>query len=116
MANSASRRASHDSGIRSQMPMVRSPCTLEWPRTGQAPAPRRPTLPLSSRKLTTCWIVATACGCCVRPIAQQAMIAFAPIAISAAARISAEDTPLAAVTAAQLVELKSAATAANPAV
>jgi hypothetical protein len=25
---------------RSQMPIVRSPCTFEWPRTGQTPAPR----------------------------------------------------------------------------
>ena len=42
------------------MPMVRSPWTLLWPRTGQAPAPGRPMLPRSSRKLTTSRIVATA--------------------------------------------------------
>ena len=32
--------------------MVRSPCTLVWPRTGHAPAPGLPMLPRSSRKLT----------------------------------------------------------------
>ena len=56
------------------MPMVRSPCTLEWPRTGQVPAPSLAMLPLMSNKFTTSLIVSTAFLCCVRPIAQQAMI------------------------------------------
>ena len=53
------------------MPIVRSPCTLLWPRTGQAPAPGLPMLPRRSRKLTISWIVATAALCWVSPIAQQ---------------------------------------------
>ena len=57
------------------MPIVRSPCTLEWPRTGHRPAPGRPMLPRRSMKLTISWIVRTACLCCVRPIAQHAMTA-----------------------------------------
>jgi hypothetical protein len=32
--------------------MVRSPCTLEWPRTGQVPAPGLPMLPFMSSMLT----------------------------------------------------------------
>ena len=60
-------------GGRSVMPTVRSPWTLLCPRTGSTPAPGRPTLPCSSRTLTTSRIVATACLCWVRPIAQQAI-------------------------------------------
>ena len=59
---------------RSQIPIVRSPCTLLCPRTGQRPAPGRPMLPRSSRKLTISRIVATALRCCVRPIAQQTIV------------------------------------------
>ena len=43
---SASRKCA---GGRSQMPIVRSPCTLEWPRTGHSPAPGLPMLPCSER-------------------------------------------------------------------
>ena len=56
------------------MPIVRSPCTLEWPRTGQAPAPGLPMAPRSSRVLVSSWMVATAWRCWVSPIAQQMMI------------------------------------------
>ena len=59
----------------SQMPTVRSPCTLEWPRTGQKPAPGRPTCPLSRSKFTTSWMTPTPFRCCVRPMAQHAMVA-----------------------------------------
>ena len=58
------------------MPIVRSPCTLECPRTGQTPAPGRPMLPCSSSTLTRSRRVGTECLCCVRPIAQQMIVAF----------------------------------------
>ena len=44
----AARRRSA-AGSFSQMPIVRSPCTLEWPRTGHSPAPGLPMLPCSER-------------------------------------------------------------------
>ena len=53
------------------MPIVRSPWTLEWPRTGQAPAPGLPSMPRKSRKLATSCTSCTPCLCCVSPIAQQ---------------------------------------------
>ena len=62
-------------GGRSQMPMVRSPCTLEWPRTGHSPAPGLPMLPCSSATLTISLMVATALRCWVMPIAQQMTVA-----------------------------------------
>ena len=49
----------------SEMPTVRWPWTLEWPRTGLMPAPSRPMLPRRRRRLTympsvwlpwTCWV------------------------------------------------------------
>ena len=58
-------------GGRSQMPIVRSPCTLEWPRTGNSPAPGLPMLPCAKARLTTSLMVATALRCWVSPIAQQ---------------------------------------------
>ena len=42
--NVASRRSSSSSLGISVMPTVRSPCTLEWPRNGQMPAPCAPDL------------------------------------------------------------------------
>ena len=60
---------------RSQMPIVRSPCTLLWPRTGHGPAPGRPMFPRSSSRFTISWTFATPCSCCVSPMAQQAMTA-----------------------------------------
>ena len=62
-------------GGRSQMPIVRSPCTLEWPRTGHSPAPGLPMLPCSSATLAISLIVATALRCWVMPIAQQMTVA-----------------------------------------
>ncbi len=56
------------------MPIVRSPCTLEWPRTGHTPAPGRPMLPRRRRKLTISRIIGTECLCWVSPIAQQTTI------------------------------------------
>ena len=66
----AGRRAGRRAAF-SQTPMVRSPCTLEWPRTGHSPAPGLPMLPRRSSRLVISWIVATAPWCWVRPIAQQ---------------------------------------------
>jgi hypothetical protein len=62
------------SGIRSQMPTVRSPCTLLCPRTGQTPAPGLPMLPRKRRKLTISCTLATAFTCCVNPMAQHTMV------------------------------------------
>ena len=38
----------------SSTPMVRSPCTFEWPRTGQMPAPGLPILPRISSRFAIC--------------------------------------------------------------
>jgi hypothetical protein len=73
--NAAPSRSRKMGSSRSKMPIVRSPCTLECPRTGQAPAPGLPTAPRSSSVLTTSWIAPTALRCCVRPIAQQINLA-----------------------------------------
>ena len=62
-ARSRTRRGARrgtSSGICSQIPIVRSPWTLLCPRMGDAPAPGRPMLPRSSRKLTISRMVATA--------------------------------------------------------
>ncbi|MNM95798.1 hypothetical protein D3C81_1082570 [compost metagenome] len=66
------------------MPMVRSPCTLLWPRTGHRPAPGRPMLPRSSIRLAISWMVATEWRCWVMPMAQH-MITFLPLAYMRAA-------------------------------
>ena len=62
-----------DCGICSQMPMVRSPCTLLCPRMGEAPAPGLPMLPRSSSRLMISLMVATPFFCCVMPMAQVMM-------------------------------------------
>ena len=77
------------------MPIVRSPCTLLWPRTGQSPAPGRPMLPRSSTKLTISRIVATALRCWVMPIAQHTTMRSAVTTSSTAASISSPRSPLA---------------------
>ena len=61
------------SGICSQMPMVRSPCTLLCPRIGHGPAPGLPMFPRSSSTFMISLIVGTAFLCWVRPIAQVTM-------------------------------------------
>ena len=68
--NSVPRASRKLSGIRSQMPIVRSPCTLLCPRMGEAPAPGLPMFPRSSRRLMISLMVSTPLRCCVRPIAQ----------------------------------------------
>ena len=83
----SSRSASRKwSGTFSQMPMVRSPCTLEWPRTGHRPAPGLPMLPWRKATLTNSLIVATALRCWVMPIAQQCTVASEASSMSAASR------------------------------
>ncbi len=77
------------------MPIVRSPCTLLWPRTGHTPAPGRPTLPRSSRKLTTSLMVGTECLCWVSPIAQHTMVRREARTISKARSMSARASPVA---------------------
>src|SRR5665647_2602251 len=67
--NSASNAFSiHSLGF-SHTPIVRSPWTLEWPRTGHAPAPGLPKFPCRSSRLMISLRVLTECGCCVRPSA-----------------------------------------------
>lgn len=52
----------------SVMPTVRCPCTFEWPRTGQMPAPGLPIFPRNKRKLTSICTFSTPLRCCVRPM------------------------------------------------
>jgi hypothetical protein len=107
--NSACRLSRKCSGGRSQMPMVRSPWTLEWPRTGQTPAPGLPMLPCRRARLTISLIVATALWCWVRPIAQQKMVALESASRSAISRICSRLRPVAASTFSQSSSLSAAA-------
>ncbi len=93
--NSASIASRNQAGGRSQMPIVRSPWTLECPRTGQSPAPLRPMLPCSRATLTNSLIVATALRCWVMPIAQQMTVLGESMNIRAAASISSRPRPVA---------------------
>ncbi len=95
MPNSLSRASRKAGAGRSKMPMVRSPWTLEWPRTGQTPAPGRPMFPRSRRRLTTSRMVATACLCWVRPMAQQTMVRFDARIMASARSISGRVRPVA---------------------
>ncbi|COW55501.1 Uncharacterised protein [Mycobacterium tuberculosis] len=83
MPNSRSSAARNCSGIFSQIPIVRSPCTLECPRTGHTPAPGLPIMPRSSSTLVTSPMVATAWACWVKPIAQQMTVRCDAINIAA---------------------------------
>ncbi len=89
------------SGTRSQMPMVRSPCTLECPRTGHTPAPGLPMLPWSSATLTISLIVPTALWCWVMPIAQQVIVAGESAIIRAASVTCSRERPVEASTLSQ---------------
>ncbi len=73
-ANSLSSASWNEDGMRSKMPIVRSPWTLLCPRTGQTPEPGRPMFPWISRTLTISRKVLTECLCCVRPIAQHTTV------------------------------------------
>ncbi len=52
----------------SVMPTVRCPCTFEWPRTGQMPAPALPMLPRSSSRFTSICTFCVPPTCCVSPM------------------------------------------------
>ena len=80
------------------MPMVRSPCTLECPRTGHSPAPGRPSMPRSSWTLTISRMAATESRRWVRPIAQQTMVAGESANSRAVRSIAARVSPVAAST------------------
>ena len=99
--NSALRESRKCAGGFSQMPMVRSPWTLEWPRTGHRPAPGLPMLPCSSATLVISLIVATALRCWVMPIDQQMTVASESMNICAADSIWSRVSPVAAVTTSQ---------------
>jgi hypothetical protein len=51
-------------------PMVRSPCTLLCPRTGQSPAPGLPICPRANNKFASICTLAVPWRCCVIPIPQ----------------------------------------------
>jgi hypothetical protein len=82
----------------SQIPIVRSPCTLECPRTGHTPAPGLPIIPRSRTVLTISWIVATELRCCVSPIAQHTIVRCEPAIRSVSASTSASVRPVVAAT------------------
>ena len=96
------------------MPIVRSPWTLLCPRTGQAPAPGRPTLPRSSRKLAISRIVATALRCWVSPIAQQTTMLRAATTSSTNASIASRVSPVIGSRSAKSSLLQAAAAASKP--
>ena len=83
------------------MPIVRSPWTLECPRTGHSPADGLPMLPCSRATLTNSLIVATELRCWVIPIAQQTTVADESRSIAAAFSIRARSRPVARSTSAQ---------------
>ncbi len=89
---SASRSRNASVG-RWSMPQVRLPWTLLWPRTGEGPAPSRPMLPRSSRRLTISRTVSTPCSCWVRPRHQLTMERSASVYTRAALRMSARLSP-----------------------
>ena len=79
----------------SVIPIVRSPCTFECPRTGHGPAPGTPMFPRSSSRFTISCTFATPCSCCVSPIAQHAITRSArDVDSAAAARIASRAMPL----------------------
>ncbi len=112
--NSSRRASRKESGICSQMPIVRSPWTLLWPRTGQAPVPALPRLPRSSRKLTISRMVGTPCLCWVMPIAQQTTTRLLRRTSSRTSSISARLRPVAARTSSQEACRACAANSSKP--
>jgi hypothetical protein len=85
--NRESNAAKNFSGIFSQMPIVRSPRTLKWPRTGQRPAPGLPIMPRTNSTLAISKIVGTASAAAVRtapidsrPCCSDTITAFTPAA------------------------------------
>jgi hypothetical protein len=89
--NRESNASKNFSGIFSQMPIVRSPCTLEWPRTGHRLAPG---LPCISSTLVISEIVGTASAAPVRtaPIDSRPRCSDTITAVTPAASCSAPVT------------------------
>ncbi len=114
--NSSCSASRNESGICSQMPIVRSPWTLLCPRTGQTPVPARPRLPRSIMKLTISRMVGTPCLCCVMPIAQQTMTRSLRRTSSRTFSISSRVSPVAARTSSQSVVRACWANSSKPAV
>lgn len=114
--NSSRSRSRKCAGGRSQMPIVRSPWTLEWPRTGQRPAPGLPMLPWRNATFAISLTVATALRCWVMPIAQQVTVAEESRNIRAAASTCSRDSPVARRTTSQSSALTCAAQSSNPTV
>jgi hypothetical protein len=92
--NRESNAAKNFSGIFSQMPILRSPCTLEWPRTGHRPAPGLPIMPRISSTLVISEIVGTASAAAVRtaPIDSRPRCSDTITAVTPAASCSAPVT------------------------
>ncbi len=112
-----SRSLSRNAGLgRSQMPMVRSPCTLLCPRTGQVPAPRLPMLPRTRSRLTISWMLSTALRCCVSPMAHVKMMRRLDARSSASRRMSSRSMPLRATRSGHGAARTAAAHASNPSV
>ncbi|MNV41985.1 hypothetical protein D3C71_1336420 [compost metagenome] len=75
------------------IPMVRLPCTLLWPRTGQSPAPGLPIWPHIRCRLTISRMVSTECLCWVIPMAQQLITLSLCAKICAARVIASRPSP-----------------------
>ena len=116
MPNSAPIASRNHAGGFSQMPIVRSPCTLEWPRTGQAPAPGLPMLPRSSRNEVISRIVATEFLCWVRPIAQHTMTRSRDSTRSVRDSISSREMPLSRVISSHSIAAQACAATSKPSV
>ncbi len=82
-----SRARWNHSGSFSKIPMVRSPWTFEWPRTGQRPAPGRPMAPMRRWTFTISRMISTAFFCWVIPMAQQVM-SFLSLSRTVSVRVS----------------------------
>ena len=96
--------------------MVRSPCTLLWPRTGTTPAPGLPIWPRSSCRFTRVWMVAMASSWWVRPMHQVTRVAFELASSSANWWIASAVMPDSAVMRCQLSARSSAIRASKPSV
>src|ERR1700745_4539951 len=103
-------------GGRSQIPIVRSPCTFECPRIHTVPAPCRPILPPTSSRLTIIETLSTPLRCWVTPRHHPQIVFFELAYISAAALISARDNPLSSMISSQLAASVSTRRASKPSV
>ena len=112
--NTSRSRSRNACGGFSQIIIVRSPCTLLCPRTGQAPAPGRPRCPPSSSRLQIIWMVATECRCWVMPMPQQQIRRSAARYVSPTRRTSSSVRPDSSVIVPQDSAVTSAANVSKP--